>query len=74
MRGAKGSQYDGEHRVPCWFYWPDGGLQGRRDVRWIANHVDVLPTLVDLCGLKPARDIKFDGRGLVPLLRRQPLR
>ncbi len=70
MRGAKGSQYDGGHRVPCWFYWPDGHLQGGRDVQRITNHVDILPTLVDLCGLKPSKDVKFDGRSLVPLLRR----
>ncbi|NQU21553.1 MAG: arylsulfatase, partial [Candidatus Nealsonbacteria bacterium] len=68
MRGAKGSQYDGGHRVPCWFHWPDGGLQGGRDVRRIANHVDILPTLLDLCSLKPPEDVTFDGRSLVSLL------
>ena len=29
MRGWKGSQWDGGHRVPCYFYWPAGGLTGR---------------------------------------------
>jgi arylsulfatase A-like enzyme len=69
MRGRKGSNFDGGHRVPCWFYWPAGGLLGGRDVTKIANHVDIMPTLVDLCGLNSARDIKFDGRSLSPLLR-----
>ncbi|MEZ6120615.1 MAG: arylsulfatase [Pirellulaceae bacterium] len=26
MRGKKGSEYDGGHRVPCFFYWPNGQL------------------------------------------------
>ena len=69
MRGRKGSPYDGGHRVPCWFRWPGGGLKGPRDVKHITDHVDILPTLIDLCDLKPPRKIKFDGRSLAPLLK-----
>jgi arylsulfatase A-like enzyme len=68
MRGRKSSVYDGGHRVPCFFHWPDGGLTGGRDVPKLAAGYDILPTLIDLCGLKQP-NVKFDGRSLTPLLR-----
>lgn len=69
MRGKKGAAYDGGHRVPCWFHWPGGNLQGGRDVDRLADHVDLLPTLVDLCGLQVPENLRFDGTSLKPLLR-----
>lgn len=52
MRGTKGSEYDGGHRVPCFFRWPAGKLIAGRDVDRIAAHVDILPTLTELCDLQ----------------------
>ena len=70
MRGTKGSEYDGGHRVPCFVRWPAGGVQGGRDVPQLAAHIDILPTLVDLCGLQwPKTHPKIDGASLVPLLK-----
>jgi arylsulfatase B len=69
MRGAKGSEYDGGHRVPFFLRWPAGELTGPRDIDHIAAHVDVFPTLLELCGLRRPRDLQFDGRSLAPLLR-----
>jgi arylsulfatase A-like enzyme len=69
MRGRKGSQYDGGHRVPCFWRWPARGIGGGRDVGRLTAHFDVLPTLVELCGLTQPGDLRFDGRSLVPLLR-----
>ena len=69
MRGKKGSEYDGGHRVPFFVHWPDGNLTGGRDVKPLTAHVDVFPTLLDLCGLKSPADVKFDGQSIVPLLR-----
>lgn len=68
MRGQKGSEYDGGHRVPFFCYWPDGGLTGGRDVAPIAHAVDVVPTLLDLCWIDAPSTIKFDGRSIKPLL------
>jgi arylsulfatase B len=68
MRGNKGSEYDGGHRVPFFIHWPAGGLTGPRDVTPITAHVDVLPTLIDLCGILPPLEVKFDGRSLRELL------
>lgn len=67
MRGHKGSEYDGGHRVPCFLHWPAGGLTGGRDVPQLTAHIDLLPTLADLCGL-PLPMLPLDGRSLVPLL------
>lgn len=68
MRGFKGSQYDGGHRVPCFIRWPGGGLEGGRDVGRLTAHIDLLPTLIELCNMKKPGDVKFDGLSLAPLL------
>ena len=64
MRGWKGSQWDGGHRVPCYFYWPDGGVSGGRDVDRLSAHIDLLPTLVDLLDLKKPKGRVVDGISL----------
>jgi arylsulfatase A-like enzyme len=68
MRAGKGSEYDGGHRVPFFLYWPDGKMTGGRDVKPITAHVDVLPTLIDLCGISGPKGVKFDGRSIASLL------
>ncbi|MCK5174523.1 MAG: alpha-L-fucosidase, partial [Planctomycetes bacterium] len=69
MRGAKGSEYEGGHRVPFFVHWPKGKLAHGKDVKPITGHIDVLPTLIDLCGLDQPTDYKFDGRSFASLLR-----
>ena len=68
MRGGKGSPYDGGHRVPFFIRWPDGALTGGRNVDRLTAHLDVLPTLIDLCGLRPPNGALFDGKSLKGLL------
>jgi arylsulfatase A-like enzyme len=67
MRGAKGSEYEGGHRVPCFVHWP-AKLEGDREVSQLAAHFDLLPTLIELCGLPRPSDLDLDGRSLRPLL------
>ncbi len=50
MRGTKGSEYDGGHRVPLIIRWPKGGLTGGKALNGLTAHVDLLPTLVKLTG------------------------
>ncbi len=69
MRGKKGSEYEGGHRVPCFIRWPNGGLGGGIDVDHLTAHVDLLPTLIELCGLKKPRRVKIDGDSIVRLLK-----
>lgn len=68
MRGRKGSPYDGGHRVPCFLYWPGGGLGMPAKIDRLTAHLDLLPTLVDLCALNMPKPVKFDGTSLKPLL------
>jgi len=72
MRGNKGQVYEGGHRVPCFFHWPEGKLQNGRDIANLSAHIDILPTLVELCGLNLPHPIDFDGKSLVPLLFNKP--
>ncbi len=69
MRGRKTSVYEGGHRVPCFVRWPSGGLRGPGDVATAAQVQDILPTLLELCGLEPPTEATFDGVSLAGLLR-----
>jgi arylsulfatase A-like enzyme len=69
LRGGKGSEYDGGHRVPFFIRWPDGGITGGKDIDNLVAHYDVLPTFVDLLGLTFNPVKPLDGISLVPLLK-----
>ncbi|WP_430931712.1 arylsulfatase [Saccharicrinis sp. 156] len=62
MRGKKTQPYEGGHRVPFFIHWPDGNLKHGKDVTDITAHFDVLPTLIDHCGLSAPKKVEFDGR------------
>ncbi len=68
MRGTKGSQYDGGHRVPFIVKWPKGKIEGGKDVNALAAHVDLLPTLMDVCKLKAELPMELDGTSIKALL------
>ncbi|MGE9270490.1 MAG: arylsulfatase [Verrucomicrobiales bacterium] len=68
MRGGKGSAYDGGHRVPFFIHWPAGGLDQEFDVDELTHMVDIVPTLLELTGVKKPEEVVFDGVSLVKLL------
>lgn len=68
MRGMKNSEYDGGHRVPFFIRWPNAKINGGKDINNLTAHIDVFPTLVDLCGLKFVPIKPLDGTSLKPLL------
>jgi arylsulfatase A-like enzyme len=68
MRGMKGSEYDGGHRVPFFVRWYGGELSGGRDIDQISANIDVLPTLIDLCDLETSASENCNGTSLKPLL------
>ncbi|BAX78478.1 arylsulfatase [Labilibaculum antarcticum] len=72
MRGIKGSQYDGGHRVPCFISWPDAMPKEGRDINSLTAHVDLLPTLVDLCDLKHTYESEMDGKSLKDMIFNEP--
>jgi hypothetical protein len=71
LRDFKSSHYEGGHRVPCFIRWPAGGVDSGTEITTPTQVQDLLPTLLDLAGVS-ARDAKFDGRSLVPLIRERP--
>ena len=68
LRGGKGSQFDGGHRVPFFIRWPDGQLTGGRDIDNLLAHYDLLPTFVDLLDLDFNAVNPLDGKSIKPLL------
>ncbi len=68
MRGIKGSEYEGGHRVPLFIHWPSGDIDHGQDIPQLTANVDLMPTLLELCGIDPGEHT-FDGVSLVPLLR-----
>ncbi|MCP4855836.1 MAG: arylsulfatase [Fuerstiella sp.] len=71
MRDRKTSVFEGGHRVPCFIRWPDGKLKHGRDVGELTQVQDLLPTLIELCGLNSGRETlpAFDGTSLAGLLK-----
>ncbi|MBE0675581.1 MAG: arylsulfatase [Bacteroidales bacterium] len=69
MRGHKTEPYEGGHRVPLFIRWPAGVLGSPRDIGELTQCQDLLPTMIDMCGLKSPENPVFDGMSLVPLLK-----
>lgn len=69
LRAGKTTFYDGGHRVPCWVRWPVGGLGDPRDITLPTQIQDLLPTLLELAGVKAPATARFDGLSLAGLLR-----
>ncbi|WP_345189785.1 arylsulfatase [Algibacter agarivorans] len=70
MRGTKGSEYEGGHRVPFFMYWKDGKISTAKDINALTAQIDIMPTLAELCGIiLPKKHQPLDGQSLVPLLR-----
>ena len=67
MRGRKGSVYQGGVRVPFYIRYP-ARFAGNKDIDTPAAHIDVLPTLAQLCKVPLPKDRKIDGHSLLPLM------
>ena len=68
LRGKKGSEYDGGHRVPFFVRWPEGGIAGGSDVDELTANVDILPTMMDLCDLTWSEPLSFHGNSIAAIL------
>jgi len=67
MKGRKGSVDEGGVRVPLFVKYPKKIDEGT-EVERIAMHIDLLPTLVELCGVPMLETKPLDGTSLVPLV------
>lgn len=67
FRGQKTEVYEGGVRSPLWLHWParlDAGVTRAEP----AAHIDLMPTILEACGVAPRDDVRLDGRSLLPLL------
>lgn len=67
MRGGKTSVHEGGSRVPLFMMWP-AAKWDPHIVKMITAHIDLYPTLLDICGIKPVPGPPVDGISLRPLL------
>lgn len=67
MRGWKTSTHEGGSRVPLFMRWPRAGWVPHH-VEQLAAHIDLYPTLMELCGATPPPGPPVDGVSLRPLL------
>jgi len=65
LRGQKGSFYEGGHRVPTIFYWPQRIAPAV--TKETALSIDLFPTFGTLAGVN-TDNLKLDGVDLTPLL------
>ena len=66
LRSRKGSVYEGGIRVPSFWYWPKKFDSVERD--FVSAHIDILPTILDICGIPQNSDHPIDGISLLPIL------
>ena len=67
LRGSKYTTYEGGIHVPFIMHWPGTIQPGTRSD--IVHFTDVLPTLMDVCGLKHQPALPLDGRSFAALLK-----
>ncbi len=67
MRGRKSSVHRGGIRVPFFMRYPSK-FTGNSNMDQMAAHIDLLPSLSQLCGAPMLQDRKIDGRSFIPAL------
>ena len=69
MKGKKASYDEGGVRVPFFIRYPNGNLIKNTPITDLTAHIDILPTLADLCRIPVPDNLALDGRSFAPLLR-----
>jgi arylsulfatase A-like enzyme len=67
MRGTKTEVDDGGIRSPLLFHWP-AKVKAGTSSDLLSAHIDLLPTILDACGVDVPAGHKLDGRSFLPLL------
>ena len=68
MRGKKGSEYEGGHRVPLFIDFPEKMKIQIAEYDEMVSVMDILPTLLDLLGKDQLEQLNVEGESLEPLL------
>ncbi len=67
LRGGKTTVYEGGIKTPCFVRW-NGVIEPSRDVEELTAHIDIFPTLMDICNQPLPQGVKIDGISIWPLL------
>ncbi len=67
MKGLKSSVYNGGVKVPLLLRYP-GIAAGNKTIDIISAHIDILPTIAEICNVKMADNIQRDGISLMPAI------
>tara|TARA_X000000368_G_C23055334_1_gene723577 strand:- start:1327 stop:3000 length:1674 start_codon:yes stop_codon:yes gene_type:complete len=67
MRGRKSTVYNGGIRVPFFINVPNK-FNDIKQVNKLSAHIDLLPTISELCNVELPKNRKIDGKSLVPLI------
>ena len=67
MKGRKGTVYSGGTRVPFYLKYPNKFSQPK-EINQLSAHIDILPTISEICNVDLPQDRKIDGKSLMPLI------
>ncbi len=67
LRGSKFTEWEGGVRAPAIIRWPDG-FKGSRTINQVMGYVDILPTLMEITGMKTPPVNPYDGISMLPIL------
>ena len=65
LRGLKGKVYEGGIKVPFYLKFPKIHGNNGKDINSLSAHIDVLPSLLNLCDIEIPKDIKIDGKNFL---------
>lgn len=68
FQGKKSELYEGGIRTPMWIQWPGVFKAGSVVKKSVAAHIDLMPTLLEACGVKKLPD-NMDGRSVLAKLK-----
>jgi len=68
MRGTKSHVHEGGIRSPLWVQWP-AVLKAGTSNNTPAAHIDLMPTILEACGVAVPKGLKLDGMSILSLLK-----
>lgn len=68
LRAGKNTVWEGGIKLPLFVHWP-GTLPAGKKCEPIVSHIDVTPTVLEMCGVEKPSDRHLDGRSLLPLMK-----
>ncbi len=67
LRGKKSQVYQGGIKSPCLMSLP-GTIPEDKEIAHLTAHIDLLPTILDVCKITRSPNPEIDGRSMMPLL------